>query len=123
MSLAIAINNAVGSVFTAIDDLKVSGSAVYKGIKVFNVNTQKNEYNYLSETIDIVQYDFTSQEKLNEGVNDNDYKFLIQISDLTQDIEDYQYINVGSKKWDIEKIILKESSNSVVIYHMRLASA
>ena len=123
MSLATAIQNAVGSAFIAIDDLKISGSATYRTLKVNDVKTQKITYNNLSDTINIVQYDFTSNEKLDEGVNDNDYKFLIQISELTQDIEDYKSIKVGSKVWDIHSIILRESSNSVVTYHMRLADA
>lgn len=123
MSLATAINNAVSSAFTAIDDLKVSGTATYNTLKVFDRVTQTNEYNDVSDTIDIVQYEFTSTEKLSEGINDTDEKFLIQLSDLTQDIEDYKKITVGSKVWDIEGIVLKESSNSVVVYHMRLHNA
>ena len=123
MSLAAAINNAVGSAFIAIDDLKISGSATYRTLKVNDIKTHKTSYNYASDTVDIVQYDFTSQEKLDEGVNENDYKFLIQISELTQGIEDYKSIKVGSNVWDIEGIILRESSNSVVVYHMRLENA
>ena len=124
MSLAAAINNAVGSAFIALGDLVVSGDATYQTTKIFNSETQTNEYNYVADTIDkIVQFDFTSQEKLNEGVNDNDYKFLIQLSELTQNVEDYKFITVGSKIWDIESIILKESSSSVVVYHMRLRNA
>lgn len=123
MSLATAINNAVSSAFTAIDDLKISGIATYATAEVRDVNTQTYTSNKSSDIVNIVQYDFSAQEKADKNIMANDYKFLIQISELTQDVEDYVFIQIGVKKWSIKDIILKESSDSVVVYHMRLQDA
>ena len=123
MSLATAINNAVSSAFTAIDDLKVSAVATYATLEVRDVNTQTYSSNKSSDVVNVVQYDFTATEKQDANIMVNDYKFLIQVSELTQDIEDYVSIQIGVKKWLVKDIILRESSDSVVVYHMRLQDA
>jgi hypothetical protein len=123
MGLMTTIQNATGAAFKAIGDLKVTGNAVYQSVKVFDPNKQKNNYVEKSDTCELVQYDFEASEKLTAGVLDNDYKFLIQRAELTQPIENYKTITIGSEVWDIEGIILKESSQSIVVYHMRLSNA
>ena len=123
MGLKSLIQSATATAFTVLDDLPVTGSAKYKSTKVFDVNTQTNNWVYASDTCSIIQYDFTAQEKLIEGVSEHDNKFLIQRSELTQAIENYESIVVGSQTWDIESILLKESSESIVVFHMRLENA
>ena len=122
MSLATAINNAVGSAFTAIDDLKTSGVATYivSGVRDTENLTSLNTVG--TDTVNIVQHDFTSMEKDKSNVRKDDVKFLIQISELTQNLKVYDFITVGSKKWNIESTILTEASDSIVIWHMRLMS-
>lgn len=122
MSLVTAINNAVSSAFVSIDDLKTSGVATYiiSGIRDTENLTSLNTVG--TDTVNIVQHDFTSMEKDKSNVRKDDVKFLIQISELTQNLKVYDFITVGSKKWNIESTILTEASDSVVIWHMRLMS-
>lgn len=120
MGLKALIQSATATAFNALDDLPVTGTASYKNQKIFDSATQTNNWTYNTDSCEIIQYDFTAEEKLSEGVSEHDSKFLIQRSELTQDIEDYELIVVGSETWDIQNILLKESSESVVIYHVRL---
>lgn len=123
MGLKALIQSATNVAFSALGDLPVSATVKYKTTKTFDPATQKNAWIYGSDTCSVIQYDFNSQEKLNEGVNESDTKILIQVAELTQAVEDYEIIIIGSKTWDIEKILLTESSESVVIYHGRLSNA
>lgn len=120
MSLADLANELTAVAFDIAQSFEVSGSINYITGSIRDTNTQKNSIVYAFDTVDIVKYDFNLNEKLGEGINNSDQKLLIQRSQLTQDVEDYKTLDMGSEHWTLERILIKESSNSIVVWHARL---